>query len=72
MSQQGNPLSLGDCRNPDGSWSGVKTLAKLSGRSEAEVLSIWERTSLLVNECNMNIKDAAKVAVQEHDTKKLP
>lgn len=72
MSEQFKLLSLGDCRNPNGTWNGAKTLAKVTGRTEAEVRSIWDRIRTLNEEGNMDIKDAAAITVQEHGNKKNP
>lgn len=60
-------VTLSGCRNPNGTWNGAKTIALITGRTEKQVRAIWSRMSFLNTDCNMNIKDAAAIAVKEHE-----
>lgn len=58
------PLSLGSCRNPDGTWNGAKTMAKLTGETEQRIVQLWRRIGEL-RSAGVSLLDAANQATQE-------
>lgn len=61
--------SLGNCRNPDGSWSGAKTVAKLIGSTEAEVYEMWGRIAFLHTQGQMALREAAQIVTEQRRQK---
>ncbi len=56
---------LTDFRNPDGTYNGVKFMAKLTGLSEAEIAWTWRRMSELMFRAAMPKEDAMRIVKEE-------
>lgn len=56
--------TLGQCRNPDGTWNGVATMALITGLSEAEIRWTWDRLSAMLKS-GMDKQEALRLVKEQ-------
>ena len=56
--------TLGQCRNPDGTWNGAATMALITGLSEAEIRWTWDRLSAMLKS-GMDKQEAMRLVKEQ-------